>query len=493
MIAIKQANVPSLEVRDQWTVEKYLERYAEPESGWQASQLAKLPVESWQYVVTIPACGEDEYLPGTLKSITCCQAVAEQARVLCIIVLNGNEAREAEFRFANKKMRSWFREHCAPVVKNLNATHSCPQTLMTWRNIDILIVDRSQEPWLIPADQGVGLVRKIGADLALFLIVAGKIKNPWIHITDADARVPDDYFLRTNELPSAVKNMSKLTKPPSCYIYPYQHIPDVDMAQLEHDRYWPALAEYELWLRYYVAGLKWAGSSYAYPSIGSLLACDALAYARIRGFPKRKAGEDFYFQNKLSKVGAMITLKGKPIRLLTRPSTRVPFGTGQGTIRIDQLNEAGNIYEVFQPLVFDFLKGFLSAVQDWLQDSDRDNNERKLLFISSMEKYLPASKQKAFDYRDWLYNLLTELQVFKNLEAAEKRSKSIKGALQQFDDWFDGFRTLKLIHRLRDDLYGSLPLLDALQHSNFLQKPELKAGKVNLKQVWLESFRANSF
>lgn len=490
MITIRQTYVPALETRDQRTVEKYLERYAEPESRWPVSQLAKLPVESWDYVVTIPACGEDEYLPGALESIASCQTVVAHTKVLCIIVLNGNEAREAEFRLANSKMRAWFCEYCTAVVTNLSPANTCPQTLMTWRNIDILIVDRSQEPWLIPVDQGVGLVRKIGADLALFLITAGKIINPWIHTTDADARVPDDYFLRTNELPTTSEDMPK---PPSCFIYPYQHIPDVDMAQHEHDRYWPALAEYELWLRYYAAGLKWAGSSYAYPSIGSLLACDALAYARVRGFPKRMAGEDFYFQNKLSKVGAMITLEGKPIRLLTRPSTRVPFGTGQGTIRINQLNEAGNIYEAYHPLVFDFLKGFLSAVQYWLQDSDRGNNEKQLVFLSSIEKYLPVSKQNVCDNRAWLQDLLTELDVFKNLHAAEKRSRSLQGACSQFNDWFDGFRTLKLIHHLRDDLYGSLPLLDALQHSAFLQKPELRAGKGNLKEAWLESFRTNSF
>ncbi|MFW2438459.1 MAG: hypothetical protein ACN4GR_03715 [Arenicellales bacterium] len=488
MSTMKPASFSDHNARDQRTINKYLDKYSEPESHWQAAQLAKLTVESWQHVVTIPACGEDEYLPGALESIACCQTAGEHARVLCIIVLNGNEAREAEFRRANDKMRAWFSEHGVPRITDLGPAYTCPQTLMTWRNIDILIIDRSQDPWLVPAEQGVGLVRKIGADLALFLIAAGKIDSPWIHTTDADARVPADYFLRSSELPSTPM---AFPKPPSCLVYPYQHIPDMLMSQQEHDRYWPALTEYELWLRYYVAGLKWARSRYAYPSIGSLLACDALSYARIRGFPKRMAGEDFYFQNKLSKVGAMIMLEGEPVKLLTRPSSRVPFGTGQGTINIDKLNETGNVYQVYHPLVFDFLKGFLSAVQFWLEDADRDDDEKQQVFFSSIEKLLPASKQNKSDNRVWLQDLLTELQVFKNLCAAERRSKSIAGARQQFDDWFDGFRTLKLIHRLRDDLFGSLPLLDALQHSVFLQKPDVKAGKGNIKEAWLESVRTN--
>jgi hypothetical protein len=478
-----QTYLHSLSAREKWTIDKYLQKYSELESKWQVSNI---PVENWDYVVTIPACGEDELLPAALDSINSSAVVRNNKRVLCIVVLNGNEIREDEFKASNQKMREWFNKHCAVKTTSLNPVGTCPQSLVSWQDIEILIVDRSQEPWLIPADQGVGLVRKIAADIALNLISSGKITSPWIHATDADARVPDDYFLRTNEFYSTTAHISQ---PPSCFIYPYQHIPDLDMYQQEHDKYWPALVNYELWLRYYVAGLKWAGSSYAYPSVGSLLAFDALAYARIRGFPKRMAGEDFYFQNKLSKIGAMISLEGKPVSLLTRPSTRVPFGTGQGTIRIEQLNDSGEIFQVYHPLVFDFLKGFFSAVRYWFQDADSDEKEKQKIFISSIEKHLPAAKQNEFEVTSWLPNLLTELQVFKNLEAAEKRSKSTNGALQQFDDWFDGFRTLKLIHRLRDDLYGSLPLLEALNHSVFLQKPELSEADENLYEIWLENFR----
>ncbi len=467
MISKRQPYISELVIRDQRTIEKYLEKYAEPESRWQTTQLAKLADADWDYVVTIPACGENEYLPGALDSIVRSKAVRQHARVLCIIVLNGNAAREAEFRLANSKMRDWFRDNCTAVVTVLNPEDTCPQSLSTWRGIDILLVDRSQSDWLIPAGHGVGLVRKIGADIALYLITAGKIKCPWLHNTDADARVPDDYFLRTNDLSVTAQIFSK---PPACYIYPYQHIPDVEMSQQEHDRYWSAVAEYELWLRYYVAGLRWAGSVYAYPSVGSLLACNALAYARVRGFPKRMAGEDFYFQNKLAKVGAMITLGGKPVQLLTRPSTRVPFGTGQGTIKVDEINAAGGVFEVYHPQVFDFLKEFLSAVETWLQDTERDITERNSCFHSSLEKFLSTSITNVSSNSTWLQTFLSESQVFKNLEGAEQRSKSFTGALDQFNDWFDGFRTLKLIHRLRDDLYGRLPLFEALQHADFLQK-----------------------
>jgi hypothetical protein len=264
------------------------------------------------------------------------------------------------------------------------------------------------------------------------------------------------------------------------------------MEQKDHQRYWSALTDYELWLRYYVAGLAWAGSSYAYPSIGSLLAFDALSYARIRGFPKRMAGEDFYFQNKLAKIGRMVMLQGQPVKLLTRASTRVPFGTGQGTITIDELNSNGEIYTVYHPLVFDFLKGFHNAVQGWFDDVGLNNQQRQSRLLILLDECLAKQKESSVNHQVWLQGLVTELQLFKNLAAAEKRSKSIQGAQQQFNDWFDGFRTLKLIHRLRDDLYGSLPLMEALQHSIFLQAPDLNVGKDKLKNAWLEGFQSNS-
>lgn len=484
---IKQASSTVDEVKNQRTIDKYLQKYAEPESKWRAADLEQFPSATWDYVVTIPACGEYEYLPGALDSIANCQVVSNKSRVLCIVVLNGNQAREVEFKASNQKMRDWLAKHTIPIVSGLNPDGTCLQSLVSWQGIEILIVDRSQDPWLIPSDQGVGMVRKIGADIALLLISAGKIASPWIHNTDADARVPSDYFLRTSEQPTASGSKSIVT---SCFIYPYQHIPDADMQKKQHKIYWPAVRDYELWLRYYVAGLQWAGSSYAYPSIGSLLACHSLAYARTRGFPKKMAGEDFYFQNKLAKMGSMVNLKGEPIRLLTRPSSRVPFGTGQGTIKISQLNQAGDQYEVYHPMVFDFLKGFLAAAGDWLLAPEKTTDEKEAVFYSALEKLLPARGQKEIDRSEWLKNLLIELQVFKNLHAAEKRSRSSEGALQQFDDWFDSFRTLKLIHRLRDDLYGSLPLLEALQASNFLQKPGQEKRRLYGIDEWLQRLRS---
>jgi len=472
--------------RDQRTLQKYLTTYAEPEARWTEAQLERLPADDWDYVITIPACGEDQYLPGALQSINQCQAVQSSRRVLCIVVLNGNESRAAEFRLSNEKMRSWFENNCTTIADPLNSQGSCPQRLLSWQRLEILVIDRSLEPWLIPADQGVGLVRKIGADLALFLYAVGKVKSSWIHATDADARVPADYLIRTDQMEGKAAGVFTSV---SCVIYPYRHIPDPGMSADDHRRYWNALTDYELWLRYYTEGLQWAGSSYAYPSIGSLLAFDCLAYAKIRGFPKRMAGEDFYFQNKLAKVGSMMMLEGEPIELLTRPSNRVPFGTGQGTISIERLHQAGDIYEVYHPSTFYFLKGFLAAARAWLQSPRQTDEQRQASFYRSLETALPVDFADQAAAREWLHTLLSELQGFSNLNAAEQRSKSVAGAMQQFDDWFDSFRTLKLIHRLRDDVCGRVPLLYALEDAIFLPVLDGQTEDKSLREQWLLRLR----
>ena len=77
-----------------------------------------------------------------------------------------------------------------------------------------------------------------------------------------------------------------------------------------------ATALYELRLHHYVLGLEYAGSPYAYHTLGSCLAVKADAYAQVRGFPKRAGAEDFYLLNKLAKLGAMPRLQGRCIRII---------------------------------------------------------------------------------------------------------------------------------------------------------------------------------
>jgi hypothetical protein len=182
--------------------------------------------------------------------------------------------------------------------------------LTTRTNVSVVFVDAITDP--LPTSSATGLARKLGNDLACALIQAGAVQRPILCNTDADAVLPDDYFERVAE-----------ASHPSCgaLVLPFQHVP---MATQDFD----AGQHYELYLRFLRAQLAAAGSPYAYPALGSLLALDAQAYAHVRGFPKRAAGEDFHMLNKLAKITTLAYLTGAPIQLAARLSTRVPFGTG---------------------------------------------------------------------------------------------------------------------------------------------------------------------
>src|SRR5690606_38208576 len=143
-------------------------------------------------------------------------------------------------------------------------------------SFDLLVVDRVSEGRTLAHGEGVGTARRAGADLALGLYALGGVKRAWIHNTDADVRLPRDYF---ENLPKDGKVVASLA--------PFGHTEVVGDEALNL-----ATLRYELHLRWYVQGLRHAGSSRAHHSVGSTISVRPQAYAAVRGFPRRTAGED---------------------------------------------------------------------------------------------------------------------------------------------------------------------------------------------------------
>ena len=203
--------------------------------------------------------------------------------------------------------------------------------------LGVYLLNRCTSGRTIPEKQGVGLARKIGMDFGLKLIdlqnqQMGK-QVTWIHSSDADVVLPHGYF----DVPELKKNTSAV-------IYPFEHKAEKGFEQ--------SMALYEFSLRYYVGRLDWAGSPYAFHTIGSLIAVTPLAYAQVRGMPKRSGAEDFYLLNKLAKVGSVISLKKPVIEIAGRPSHRVPFGTGPALIKLQQMEDPFAEYTFYHPEIF---------------------------------------------------------------------------------------------------------------------------------------------
>lgn len=309
----------------------------------------------------------------------------------------------------------------------------------------LLVVDRCKNGPPIPKKQGVGLARKIGADILCQLIANQQIRSPWIANTDADAILPEDYFstVPSNETFSTDKddNIAAL-------IYPYRHISQDNGDDILATRL------YEFSLHYYVAGLQWAGSPYAYQTLGSTIAVHYQHYARVRGFPKRSAAEDFYLLNKLAKTGKVVSLKGPVIKLLARESERVPFGTGPA---VKALTERDNPFDLplYHPQTFTYLKAFLSWAKALCQEDHFDGDLALAIPSPILSSDLDDSLLLAVSEKMGLASALAH--CFEQGQSAEKR-------LQHFHTWFDAFRTLKFIHTIRDKRLDSITYRDWRKH-----------------------------
>lgn len=369
------------------TVDKYLERYAEPES-----LTIQCPDVSAQFVLVVPAFQE------SLAQLE--QVWVELNDVIIVLVVNSRDPAEP--------ITQQLLEDIADYWQIIDSTGYC-----TWYQSSqhtILVVDRCHHP--LPLKQGVGKARKIGADIAARLIHNGSIKVPWIFSTDADARLPKEYFT------AAIT----ATKGLSFRLYPFRHDVDEDIAA----------ALYEFSLLWYAYGLKSANSEYAYPSVGSTIACSVEAYAQVRGFPNREAGEDFYLLNKLRKVGNYTYADSPPIRLSSRISNRVPFGTGPGIQKIQALDDPIKDYIFYHPACFESLKRFLIALRTSQQKEDL--------------------QQHFSDPLHWQFVQNSDLATL-----VSKQQNQTPAVFAKFlMDWFDGFRTLKFVHFIREHQHSSV-------------------------------------
>lgn len=393
-------------------VQRYLKRHIEIDLP--ASPKLTRP---WREVVVIPAFDEAPALLQRLQRLP--------ASTLVILVLNrpdnaiDNDANTPLRRAITDLPRenSW-RDHCQLYRLGNNEG---PQ---------LLVYDLELVRGPSPARQGVGLARKTGCDLALAWIAGGAINSRWIGSTDADARLPTDYFSRLQDLPQAT----------AAAIFPFYHHPAGN--QTIDD----ATARYELRLHQYALGLEYAGSPYAMHTLGSCVAISANHYAQVGGVPKRAGAEDFYLLVKLAKTGNVARLSGRCIALDARPSHRVPFGTGPAVRRIASSDDMATLPLYYHPLVFAALRAVLAAVPGWC-DALPPAAGPYVKDMGLAPKLIEASNL-----------VLAGMGITNALQHCASHSDTTEGFERHFNQWFDGFRTLKFIHGLREAGWSDMSL-----------------------------------
>ncbi len=410
-------------------VAKYLERHAEPEAAW----AGELP-GAFGNALVIPAYGERESLFQLLGTVP----GSPEGPVLIVLVLNARGDSPAGVHEANEEVRRRLERELAPATElsaGARARHSA------LRGGTLLLIDRALPGHLLPEGQGVGLARKIGNDVVLALRAAGRVASPWIHNTDADTVLPGDYFEQTRTLDAETAGAA---------IYAFEHRFDPDPAQGEAARL------YEISLRYNLLGLAWAGSPYAYHSMGSCLAIPAAAYAAVRGFPRRNALEDFHALNKLAKVGSILRLSGLPLILEGRISERVPISTGVAIGGLVSRRGALSGFRLYHPLVFAHLAAWLRV----LAAIARSGGDARAPLAQ-----LPSSTP--FFRTDVLTEALERMGAFHAVQEALTLSKDEEALLRHLHTWFDALKTVQLIHALRDGGLPSIGYHQALTEAPF--------------------------
>lgn len=400
------------------TVGRYLANHADLDN-----EALSLDIDPVSNVICIPLHDEDERFLDTLQSAA---ELDGAETTLLILIVNGAEDTPPNIHDQNSVFLRWLR--------TLLSLPEAPAALTHWKGLAVLLIDRAQSGRRLPAGQGVGLARKIAGDVALALHRNGLIQSPWMACTDADVVLPRDYLSR---LPTE----SALY---SAALFPFEHTLEGPPAQSM------AMQQYESYLHYYVLGLKHAGSPYAYHSIGSSFAVHFEKYAAAHGFPRKLAAEDFYLLNKLIKQAPLVRLPGVPIQIRGRESSRVPFGTGRAVLDIQE-SEVG--YRVYHPLVFEALGVWIRAQHRFCTAPQRIDWSNAL-----RHSHLP---------NNLLHECLEQQGALVAAEQAATQSTNFGQLQRRIFEWNDAFRTLRLIHRLRDAGLGTLPLLDALDAAPF--------------------------
>lgn len=390
--------------------DKYLKKYSP------STRIIESNNNSCKYAVVVPAIAEYENIITFLTSFSKMDPLYFNDTLL-FFVINNHPNSSSEIKENNKRSVHLIHDL---IKKRASGSLKIPG------NLNIGLIDASSPGNELPEkDAGVGLARKTGMDAALKMFPRNE--KGIIICTDADCTFENNYL-------TIIVNTFK------------QKNADAAVINFRHNLNDPATAEavicYEIFLRYYTAALKFAESPFAFHTIGSAMACTNEAYINVEGMNKRKAAEDFYFLEKLAKKFPIEKINETTVYLSSRSSWRVPFGTGQRVNRF--LSNKENEYFLYHPDCFIILKKWnelflnnnILSGTDYIRASGMiDKNLTGFLILQQFEK-------------DW-QNILNNI-------------KNKSGIMKQKVRWFDGFRTLKLIHHLRDNEFGTAPMFDAL-------------------------------
>lgn len=401
-------------------VNRYLKKYSF--SSWTLESNLNGSVEN---IIVVPVICEYDNLRRLLYSLLK-NDPKYLSNTIIIFVINGFLNSSENVKQDNRKTLSF----CRKIVSSSASSDPLVQEIKISK-LNIGFIDACSPGLEMPLKiGGVGLARKIGMDAALRIFDYNSSAKKILICLDADCTVEPNYLnVIVNEFNQ--KNLSAAT-------VKFKHCIEEDSSTA------PAIICYEIFLRYYVLGLKYAGSPFAFHTLGSTMICDYESYIKVEGMNKRKAAEDFYFIEKLAKNVMVGQISSTTVYPSSRSSWRVPFGTGQRVGRF--LSQKQNEYLLYDPRCFDILK-------QWLN-----------IFSTSVSLNPAEYIRFARNIHPELSNFLLQQNFINDWEKIFNNSTTTEQIAKQKQKWFDGFRTLKLIHHLRDADFPQVNMFKALNN-----------------------------
>lgn len=387
------------------TIEKYRKRQ-DSTDRW---PLVHAGLSGVRQVVVIPVLAEHPRFLDTLSDLAQSGKEAREA-TLILLVVNNRAQGVADL------------DDCANNLEALNALEQGAHP----NGLRIAWVDAAREGSELPPKEGVGLARKIGLDWALEVLVRHHDGRGALICLDADTRVDADYLDHIDDYFQSGSRWAAVLE--------YAHPLDGDAEETR------AILCYEIFLRYFALSLAWAGSPFACHTIGSAMACTVEAYAACGGMRRRQAGEDFYFLQALGKTGRVDCLNDVIVRPASRPSHRVPFGTGKRVQRF--LDGEHDEYRLYHPESYGVLR-------DWFALANSEASAEELMEKAGVIRAELGTFLEAEDFPTaW------DRVVGQHRDAAARQ--------RQFHLWCDGLRTLRLLHHLRDTVLPDIDMFEAV-------------------------------
>lgn len=357
--------------------------------------------------VVIPSFNEDD-LEKSLLSLINCQTPSCCVEIIVVINYPENSSKDVTDNAS----------HCIDQVKRLSAKFSKPN----FRIFPIKAFDLPKK------HAGVGLARKIGMDEAAWRLSSSNSAYKIIACFDADATCSSNYLVELENLWKSNPNTQ------ACSIR-YEHpVAGTDFDQ----KIYSGIAQYELHLRYYIQAGRFVGHPHSHHTVGSSMACSSDAYMRYGGMNKQKAGEDFYFLQKIIPHGKFCELNSCCVYPSPRPSYRVPFGTGRAMTKFIETSD-----NTFVTYNFD----------SWLT--------LKPFFEQSINLYgaNPENVKEFFDSQHkCLQDFLGANEFVMSIEQVNANTSNSESFQKRFFQWFDAFMLLKYMNFANEKCFSRKPV-----------------------------------